>query len=231
MIKLVINGDPIAKTRHRCGCHGKHPVAYDPQIKSEMNPIRKVIMDWWNSCFDDPDSVMAQEAHLIARSDTFYLTMQFYMPVTRSCPVGLANLKLWAIISCNDKPDFDNLAKFYADCMTGIVWPDDKMVVNGIAHKVRYSKNPRTEITIMSKKELTLDERQLSVFKAFSPQDFKDFIKESCALNLLLACKAEYFEDNDSIPNDAFLEEASTTMIRFATRFTPLLKKISKLGE
>lgn len=230
-IKLVIEGDPIAKTRHRCGCHGKFPTAFDPQIKSEMNPMRKVILAWWNSYFDDPDSIKAEEARLIARSDTFYVTMQFFMPITRSCPAGLANLKLWGIISCNEKPDFDNLAKFYADCMTGIVWPDDKMVVCGISHKVRYSKNPRTEISIMSKKELTLDERQLSVFKAFSPEDMRDFITEANELSMLLGCNAQYFRDNDQIPGEPFLSEASMLLIKFASRFSDKLKKIAKLDD
>lgn len=230
-LKLIIEGDPIAKTRHRCGCRGKYPVAYDPQVKEQMEPMRKLILNWWNKQFDNPESEQAQQAQLLAHSNTFYVTMQFFMPINRSCNPGLANMKLWGLVDCNEKPDFDNLSKFYSDCMTGIVWPDDKMVVCGIAHKVRYSKNPRTEITIMSKKDLTLDERQLSVFKAFSPDDLKEFIKEAYELSMLLGCNENYFRDNDNIPGEPFLSEASMLLIKFASKFSDKLKKIAKLDE
>lgn len=231
MIKLVLEGDPIAKTRHRCGCRGKFPTAFDPQIKKEMEPMRRRMIAWWYGCLSSKDMEYAKEASLIARSDTFHITMQFFMPIPRSCPTGLANMKLWGLVSCNEKPDFDNLAKFYSDCLTGIVWEDDKMVTCGIAHKVRYSKNPRTEITIMSKKELNLDEKQMTVFKTFSPDDLGEFITQSYELSLFMGCYANHFRDNDQIPTEPFLSEASMLLRKFATRFSDKLKKIAKLED
>lgn len=230
-MKMVIFGDPIPKTRHRCGCHGKFPVAFDPQIKKEMEPVRQQMLHLWNSAFDNPESAMAQEAHLLAQGDTFFVTMQFYMPINKSCTVSQRNMKLWGITPCNEKPDFDNLAKFYADCLTGIVFPDDKLIVCGIAHKVRYSLTPRTEIDIMAKKDLTLEENQLQVFKVFSPQDLKDFIIGAQELGMMYGCNRALFEDNQQVPQEPFFKEASLAMMKFANRFGAKLKKIANLED
>lgn len=45
------------------------------------------------------------------------------------------------------KPDLDNLAKTYLDCMNGLVWHDDAQVVQLAVHKY-ISPNPRTEIHV-----------------------------------------------------------------------------------
>ena len=228
MIKLVIEGEPIAKTRHRCGCRGKYPVAYDPQIKSDMEPMRKLLLAKWNKMFEVPGSQDAKEASLIAQGSSFLVQMRFYMAVPRSLNVGLANLKFWGITPCNEKPDFDNLSKFYSDCLTGIVWPDDKMVSWALIQKVRYSKNPRTEIIIMSKKDLTLDDRTLSVFKAFSPDEMKEFISQTIKLKDFMEKNETYFSDTTHIGTENFFSEASMLLGNFATTFSDKLKKIAK---
>lgn len=45
------------------------------------------------------------------------------------------------------KPDFDNLAKTYADMIQGIVMIDDALIIEGISKKY-YSHKPRIEIII-----------------------------------------------------------------------------------
>jgi len=231
MLKLIIPGEPIAKTRHRCGCRGKYPVAYDPQIKSAMVPTKKWILEWWNRLFDNPDSEDAQEASSFDYDKSFDVIMNFYLPIPRSSSTSEKNRKLWGMERCIDKPDVDNLCKFYFDCMSGIVWPDDKQVSRCLARKIRYSENPRTEIMIMTNKELNMNETEFQVFKHFSPEELKDLLQETHELSQFLGLNEVYLGDNDRIPRQPFFSEASVLLTRFAVKFGDKLKKISKIVE
>jgi Holliday junction resolvase RusA-like endonuclease len=46
-----------------------------------------------------------------------------------------------------NRPDLDNLIKFYMDCANGVLYEDDKQVVKIIATKV-YAQSPHTEIYV-----------------------------------------------------------------------------------
>ena len=48
------------------------------------------------------------------------------------------------------KPDIDNFIKIICDALNGIVWIDDKQVVQVNAAKL-YSDNPRTDITVSTR--------------------------------------------------------------------------------
>lgn len=229
MITIVLPGDPISKKRHRCRCINGHGASFDPQVREDMEPMRSKIFKIWNDIFNDPHSTNANEARLIAQGDSFTVYLRFYMPLNKSDAVGLRNAKLWGIIPCNTKPDFDNLAKFYTDCATGIIWKDDMQITCGTSHKVRYSKNPRTEITIMSNKELTIDEKQIAVFKTFSPEELKEFMIKCTELAAFGEDNELYMEDNHKVPGESFLSQASMLLIDFATRFSDKLKKIARI--
>lgn len=227
-LELTLYGDPISKNRIRCGCIQGHGHAYDTQ-KKEMYETRKAILEVWNRAFDNPDSYEARVATEMAQGSIFFVNLYFYLPVARSLNVGQKNMKFWALYRCVDKPDFDNLAKFYTDCCTGIIWKDDKQIVKSTTWKVRFSENPRTEIEIMSKKELTLDEKALSVFKLFSPKELALFCCEAGKLYWFYENNKEFFEDGRDIPPESFFSEASLRLNEFSHSYADKLKKISKL--
>lgn len=232
MIKLVVSGNPIAKNRHRCACINGKPRAYDPQVKGEMQQVQHSLLSSWNELFDDPLSEDAQEATFLRQCDAIIVWMNFYMPINKSDSNAQKNVKLWGLTECSEKPDFDNLAKFYSDCLTGIAWDDDKKIICCISHKVRYSEEPRTEIMIMkSKQDIDLYDHQMNVFKQFSPKDYKELIHHSKALSILLENNNYFFEDTDLLPNGDFLTAASDILIEFANKFATKLKKISNLKE
>ena len=132
--------------------------------------------------------------------------------------------------TCTEKPDFDNLAKMYTDCVTGIIWKDDKAITKCTAWKVRYSKNPRTEMVIMSKKDLTLSEKEEAVFKAFSPEEMKLLLFEAHKLGEIYE---EYGLRWAMIQTFMVMLLFSTTALhvtQFAAEFADKLKKLAKYG-
>lgn len=48
----------------------------------------------------------------------------------------------------NNRSDLDNLLKGTLDCLTGIVWDDDKQIIEIMARKYIEKKNPRVEIIV-----------------------------------------------------------------------------------
>lgn len=48
----------------------------------------------------------------------------------------------------NMRSDLDNLLKATLDCLTGIIWEDDRQVIEILARKYQEKKNPRIELTV-----------------------------------------------------------------------------------
>ena len=48
-----------------------------------------------------------------------------------------------------NRPDVSNIIKYYEDCMNGVIYSDDSIIIRTSALKI-YSKNPRTLIWIRS---------------------------------------------------------------------------------
>ncbi len=55
----------------------------------------------------------------------------------------------------SNKPDIDNMVKFYLDCMSGIIYNDDKQVVWLTTYK-KYSITPSTKIKILERDEVNI---------------------------------------------------------------------------
>ena len=70
-----------------------------------------------------------------------------YLPIPKSMKPTDQLLAEYGFIRPISKPDFDNLAKTYADMITDVILSDDSLVVDGYSSKY-YSWKPRIEITI-----------------------------------------------------------------------------------
>ena len=128
---IVIQSLPQAQGRPRFAVRGKHAFAFDPH-KDKKNWYRLQISQQFNELLGNPVE----------------LKIVYFMPIPKD-----TSKKKKVLMLSNDnikhvkKPDIDNLLKMTLDCMTGIVFEDDRQIWRLEAEK-RYSDSPRTEITI-----------------------------------------------------------------------------------
>ena len=129
MREFEIPGKPIAKKRAKYTSRGKFVQVYNPSRKDQGGVISVIHSEWRSSPIAGP-----VELHIV-----------FHMPIPCSWSkrkqersVGLPHIT---------KPDKDNLDKFLFDCMSGIVYADDKQIWNGSSKKI-YSTNPRTTVQV-----------------------------------------------------------------------------------
>ena len=47
------------------------------------------------------------------------------------------------------KPDIDNLLKFYMDVLTGVVWEDDCQIFSFMESNKRYAENPKVVLKVL----------------------------------------------------------------------------------
>ena len=134
IINLTISGQPIAKQRSR---KGKYDNWYNPQsdimfqIEKE---IKKQLPDGWEKINSDVPVTVNMS--------------WFISPAkTKATKKFIDFIKNEDIIH-TQKPDRDNLDKFYLDCMSGIVFHDDCQCGAGELIKI-WSVNPRTEIEVI----------------------------------------------------------------------------------
>lgn len=122
---ITIPGKPIPQGRPRLARNGH---CYDP-CKQDKKIITEQILTQW------------QKTWKIERPK---ISMLFCMPTPKNMN---AMIRKNSLCKHFKKPDVDNLAKTYLDCMTGIVYEDDSQVEIGALCKI-YAKEPKTIIFI-----------------------------------------------------------------------------------
>jgi Holliday junction resolvase RusA-like endonuclease len=118
------------------------------------------------------------------------------------------------------KPDIDNLVKFYLDCGNGILWYDDSKIDKVTAIKTFGNEN-RTEMLIMAKKDQDLSPEVKKVLKAFSVDDVRDL--GHMAKELL-----DFVGENCEYSSDSQINMISAALHGIADRFAEPLMKIKK---
>lgn len=81
-----------------------------------------------------------------------YMEVCSYLPTPKSLSDEDKILAEMGYIRPISKPDFDNLAKTYADMMNGLLIYDDALIIKGTSEKF-YSIKPRIEIKLTYMKE------------------------------------------------------------------------------
>lgn len=222
-MKLTIEGKPIAKMRARHANRGKFVVTYDPQ-KDDKETIRWRINLQLQEALASENKEIVMDASNLARSKAYEVELWFYLPTNDSDSEGQKNAKLWGFEMATCKPDYDNLEKFYLDCANGILWQDDRMIVDGHAHK-RYGEPARVEITVMSKKELKLHPKAEGIFRIFGPSELKEFLKDANAIALQNKENVDTIEGDDK---EAWLTSTACILSEFARKYAQSLQKIRK---
>lgn len=227
-MKIIIPGTPIAKKRHKCACVGRKAIAYDPQVKSEMQEVKSFMLKEWNKAFDSEKKEKVLEASNLAQAASFVVSYTFLFPTTQSLTTSQKNAKLWGLFPNITKPDLDNLEKFYADCATGVLWSDDAQVTVASSRK-GYSENPRTEIDVMVNESIKLNEKEKNVFTTFGPQKLKEFLKDVRAFWTWPQERVdELLSEGKTRDKESLFSAAASVLIAFADKYGDELKKVKK---
>lgn len=228
-MRIEIPGNPIAKARHRSRICGKKVFTYDPQSK-EKDAIKAYLIRDLQERFRSKNKEIVIEASNLSTADVYDVSLVFSLPYPKSRTIGQINRILWGFEMMDEKPDVDNLAKFYLDCANGILFSDDKKVVS-LKVKKMYSNNPKTIIEIMPKKNLKINSTAEKIMETLNPKDFSEFM---LYINNLYNFAIDYeFEKKEKMcVSDTYLnemlEESAYFMSLFAEKYALLLSKIRK---
>lgn len=133
-IRFEVKGEPRGKGRPRFASHGKFVKAYTPVETENYEAFVKV-----NAC--RAANGLYLNGPLKAEIDCIY-----------SIPSSWSKRKKAEAVSsnvpCTKKPDADNIAKTVLDSLNGLLYDDDKQVVELVVRK-RYGVMPRVEVTLM----------------------------------------------------------------------------------
>lgn len=229
-MRIEIPEKPIPKARHRSVVFGGGVHTYDPQ-KKDRDRVRGIITSLIQSMFDSSDKSKVMEASALLYSDVYSIDITFYIGHSASITQIHKNRLRWGFSSHTDKPDVDNFVKFYLDCANGVLFADDKQIVEIKARKV-YSSNPRTVIEIMGKNHVDEDELASGILGTLSPTEFKSYLEIVHELGLFgMDMDEEGYcrgMDQSSKLSQQWRAKAAGVLSEFAEKFTPYLLKIRK---
>ena len=134
MVMYTVYGEPVGKGRPRFARRGNFVSTYSPQ-KTKI--------------YEDEIKMMAKAAMGSSEALDTPVTVAIYIRV--GIPASFSKQKrkdaLEGILKPTKKPDADNVLKCFMDAMNGIVYLDDKQVVNIHLKKI-YAETPAVEIMI-----------------------------------------------------------------------------------
>lgn len=126
---FLIPGKPIAKKRPRFARRGKFVTTYNDQETEEGRVLWEIKQQWKESPIEGPISI----------------SFGFFLPFPASASKKNVEKMLSGMIRATKRPDIDNYAKFYLDCLNQVVFKDDSQIWKIGAAKA-YAKEPRTVI-------------------------------------------------------------------------------------
>ena len=134
MIRIVVDGAPVAKGRGRVGRMGNGAVrVFTPSATRRYEDVIRAVAAGEMNGRPPLDEALA-------------LTVTSYVPIPRSWSLKKQKAARDGLIRPTVKPDWDNVGKI-TDALKTIVWRDDALVVDAHVHK-HYSDRPRLEIVV-----------------------------------------------------------------------------------
>jgi len=210
-MKLVIPGQPLAKARAKAMQKGSKRWKYDPQENE------KISMKW------KLKSEMRQ-LKIECNVNPLYIHLHFYL---RPCTSDLTrNLKLHGLEEHTKKKDLDNLEKFILDCANGILYKDDSQIIR-ITSSKEWAENPRTEIQIMQKETMNIDDIEKKIINLFSPTEFAELFNDAKILFIL----AESSRNSQSLSKEDWLKQSANCLTQFARKYGDKLHKINRFSK
>lgn len=214
-MKIIVEGSPLSKARHRTCVKNTHVFIYDPQSK-EKEIMKKYLLA----------NAISQD-WLPLREGPLKVDLIFELDAFCGATKPEYNNRLWEYSLPCKKPDIDNLVKFILDCGNGILWPDDRFIIKLCAIK-KYSKKPCTIIDVNHITGIKMSKEQENVFKTFSPTDLFDFIKSA---NELCIRHSAFHQDHLLTLAPDELAAAAHSLVNFANTWSDKLRKIKAKNE
>lgn len=225
-MKIELEGKPIAKMRARHARRGGFVVTYDPQ-SDDKESIKRRLLAKIEEAMNSTDKDLAIEACGLSRADSFEVDLWFYLPPNATDSVRVTNAKLWGFLPATCKPDYDNLEKFYLDCANGILWPDDRMIVDAHAHK-RFGEPARVEINVMALEKIQINKNSQEIFKLFNPNELDTLLEKA---RLLGSMDMDHYYELEGKSREFWIEKTATILSMFADKFADKLKKVAKFNS
>lgn len=212
-MQIIIPGDPIAKTRHRSFIRNGHISTYDDQIILKCNVMKQMI---------------AMRENWIHKEEALKVDLIFQLDAQKGSSKAESTLRQWSShfpifgAMATKKIDLDNLCKTYLDCGNGILWSDDRYIVQ-LSSRKEYSKNPCTIINVETINEVKMSDAHEKVFKTFSPSDVE--VMAADAERIFMAIPPNY-QDNSQYESQ--MAAAAELLIDFADEWCDKLRKIKR---
>lgn len=209
-IQFIHQGDPISQKRHRHCRVGSAQWDYDPQAKLKNDIRLTMISDLQSKSWKVDDSPIQ-------------IQFIFCFSPPSSKPIKEANRLLWQQYHLQ-KPDVDNLIKFYLDCATGLYFPDDAFVTCLEKPKKKWAEIPQTIMTI-SKLPLAIMGASLDIVSTLKPSEIQEL---STWMNELYHLSFNLCDISaDALSNDK-IEMMAFCLSRLADAYADKLSKIKR---
>lgn len=121
---VIINGEPVGKGRPRFTRKGR---CYTPKTTLLAEQSAK--------------AAGVRQYHRPPLTGALAVEMLAISPIPKSWSLKRQVAAREGVVRPDRKPDFDNLVKLYCDALNGILWEDDKQIVDGRCIKV-YGERP-----------------------------------------------------------------------------------------
>ena len=164
MIRIEVPMNPQTKPSTQFGIVGGHVRTWN-----RSTPIKNWLVGWLKT------EIKNKKIEIITDpSVPLIVDISYFLPIPKSAPKWKKNLMKWGIEPHVSKPDRDNLTKFHLDAGNGLLWPDDRQIIDGRLFK-RYSHWPRVlyEIRIANNDYSLV---QIEVGKLFSPNEIAEIM-------------------------------------------------------
>jgi Holliday junction resolvase RusA-like endonuclease len=218
-ITIQLSGAPISKARPR-SCIRNGSIHYYSSQHDVEDEVRSHIVARLTSLLQ-PYRVQQYLDYCRKLQVSFNITITFNFQAPFSGRPLQRNSKLWKDTP-TDKPDIDNLLKFYLDAGNLILWPDDSSVISVHCEK-KFSEDPNTLIKIVGTPKMSIPTQFEKILSQISPSEFKHFLSQ-------LNESIELIGETDETSNDLNkLERYASFIKRFADHFSDRLKKIARI--
>lgn len=214
---LRLPGHPIHKVRHRSCIRSGRIHSYDTQ-GIDKEAIAWSLKSLVNAAMHSDDDATSAEAFNLLSFDYYVVSIEFHLMPPISLSTKQRTLLCWNAYHL-EKPDLDNLVKFYLDVGNKILWHDDKKIVELKATKI-YSEFPATVITVEGRKKMEDNTAVQGILGTFPPNRYYDMLSD-----------LRFLAEIENTPNRSYEKKAADAayiISRFADTYSDELRKIKK---
>lgn len=211
MIKIIIPGNPIAKTRPRLS----NRRVFDDQVHLKSGIKNFIFAEIQNQGKSD----------IFPIKGPVQISFEFRMPIPESVSLKQKVLMSWNVKHHTKKPDFDNLEKFYLDAGTGLLYEDDRYVCKCSTYKL-YSDTPCTIIKVKPMETIDQSEQTLKVMKSVSPDTYAHLLKDIASIGSNFHSWKKHLEEGDIGP---WLEDSLKSIKTLLTIYEKELRLIKDM--